>query len=247
MDHFKDNFSKQSDLYVKYRPHYSAELYAYLASLTPAHELVWDCGTGNGQVAIGLVEYYEQVIATDPSGEQIRHCLPHQKVSYRVEKAEASSLATNSADLLTIANALHWFDFDSFYTEARRVLKPNGVIAAWAYGTPSASPEVDQVLLHFHNVTLNDYWQPENRYVEKGYNTIPFPFATISTPEFSCERSMNLYDFIGFLNTWSATQRFISKNQYNPTEQVLDELRPIWKDPLEEKTITWNLVLKAGR
>jgi SAM-dependent methyltransferase len=247
MSLFKDNFSKQSDLYVKHRPHYPAELYGYLSSLSPEHELAWDCGTGNGQAAIGLAEYYKQVVATDPSEQQIRNCLPHPKVIYHVEKAEASSLASGSADLLTIANALHWFDFDAFYTEVRRVLKPNGVIAAWAYGTPSVSPQVDKILLHYHDVTLNDYWQTENRYVEKGYQTIPFPFVAINTPQFSCERSMNLQDFIGFLNTWSATQRFISKNQHNPTEQVQNELQKVWQDPLEEKTVTWNLVLKAGR
>lgn len=244
---FKDNFSKQADLYVKYRPHYPRELYAYLSSLTPAHTLVWDCGTGNGQAAIGLAELYDNVIATDPSEKQIANCLPHPKVSYRIEKAEASSLASHSADLLTIANALHWFDFGAFYAEARRVVKPGGVIAAWAIGTPAVSPDIDTIVQHYHDITLNDFWQAENRLVEKKYTTIPFPFKQVSAPEFTCTRSLNLPDFIGFLNTWSATQRFIEKKGYNPTEQVLKELQNVWGEAADQKMLRWELILKVGR
>ena len=171
MNAFKDNFSQQSDIYVKYRPLYPVELYTYLSSLTVDHAVAWDCGTGNGQAAIGLAAFYEQVIATDPSEQQIRNCLPNDKVKYLVEKAENNSIASGSIDLLTIANALLWFDFDIFYREAHRVLKPNGIIAAWAMGVPSISPPVDKIINHFHDHTLNDFWLAENRLVEKGYTT----------------------------------------------------------------------------
>lgn len=247
MAQFKDNFSQQSDIYVKYRPQYPVELYTYLSSLTAEHVLVWDCGTGNGQAAIGLATCYDQVIATDPSEQQIRNCLPHDKVKYLVEKAENNSFPTHSADLLTIANALHWFDFDIFYQEAYRVLKPNGVIAAWAMGVPSISPEIDKIIQHFHDHTLNDYWLAENRLVEKGYATIPFPFQLISSPDFFCEKRMNLHDLTGYLNTWSATQRFINQQGFNPTEQVMKELAKVWEDASLEKTLVWKLVLKVGR
>lgn len=248
MDHaFKDNFSKQSDIYVKYRPHYPVALYSYLSSLTADHDLAWDCGTGNGQAAIGLAAYYNQVIATDPSEQQIKNCLPHNKVQYLVEKAENNSLASSSVDLLTVANALHWFDFDIFFPEAHRVLKPNGIIAAWAMGVPAISPAIDDIIQHFHDHTLNDHWLAENRLVEKGYTTIPFPFQEIDTPAFFCEKKMNLHDLIGYLNTWSATQRFIAVQQFNPTEKVQARLTEVWEDPHAEKTLTWQLVLKVGR
>ena len=180
MENFKDNFSKQADIYAKYRPLYPDNLYSFLASLTKEHKLVWDCGTGNGQAAIGLAEHYEQVMATDPSEKQIKHCLAHPKVKYLVEAAENNSILTNSIDMLTIANALHWFNFDVFYEEANRVLKPDGIIAAWCYGIPTVSNDVNEIVNHFHYKTLNNYWVAENRLVEKEYTTIPFPFQKIN-------------------------------------------------------------------
>jgi ubiquinone/menaquinone biosynthesis C-methylase UbiE len=247
MEVFKDNFSKQSDIYVRYRPHYPVDLYAHLSHLTENHELVWDCGTGNGQAAIGLSMFYHHIVATDPSEQQIKHAIQDEKVTYLVEKAERSSLKPESVDLVTIANALHWFDFDAFYTEVHRVLKPTGIVAAWAYGVPSISPEVNPIIHRFHYHTLDAYWQAENRLVEKDYTTIPFPFEEIKSPTFYYEKPMNLVELIGYLNTWSATQRFIEKNRFNPTEQVYNELKKVWPNDNMEKMLTWKLVLKVGR
>jgi SAM-dependent methyltransferase len=246
MQTFKDNFSKQADIYAKYRPHYPSGLYSYLASLTSGHERVWDCGTGNGQAAIGLAEHYSEVIATDPSDEQIKNAMPHPRVNYKREKAEDPSIDAASVDLVTVANALHWFDFDAFYEAARRVLKKNGVIAAWAYLLPSVSPELDTIIEKFHYGTLNDYWLSENRLVEKKYTTIPFPFQEIGSPEFLCEKTMTLDDLVGYLNTWSATQRFIRQNGMNPTEQIREELQAEWANA-SQKRVTWRVFLKVGK
>ncbi|UOQ69221.1 class I SAM-dependent methyltransferase [Hymenobacter volaticus] len=244
---FKDNFSRQAALYAQFRPVYSPELYAYLASLTLAHELAWDCGTGNGQAALSLAQFYARVVATDPSPQQLSHCRPHERVSYRVEQAEHTDLAAHSADLVTAATALHWFHFEAFYAEVRRVLKPGGVLAAWAYGVPTLTPAVDAVVRRLHDVTLDPYWQPENRLIDSGYATIPFPFQHIPSPVFSYEKPLNRLDLLGYLNTWSATQRFLSAEGYNPTEQVAQELQVIWPDAATQHVATWKLVLKVGR
>lgn len=246
MPPFKDNFSKQSDLYVKYRPHYPVELFSFLATLTDEHELAWDCGTGNGQAATGLADFYSTVFATDPSEQQISNAIPHKKVTYAVEKAEQNSLATNSVDLLTMANALHWFDFDVFYKEARRVLKKNGIIAAWAYGLPEIATEIDKIVKHFHDHVVGKFWLAENRLVEKGYTTIPFPFTEIKSPAFAYDKLLTLDELIGYFNTWSATQRFINENNFNPTEKLRQELNTLWSEGSEKK-LTWKLVLKIGR
>lgn len=244
---FKDNFSTQSDVYVRYRPKYPLELYSYLSSLTDAHELAWDCGTGNGQAAIDLAVFYNKVVATDPSESQIKNSLPNEKVKYLVEKAEDTSIDSNSVDLLTIANALHWFDFEAFYKEANRVLKNKGVIAAWSYGLPSISKKVDKIIRHFHDDILNDYWLEENRLIDKKYLTISFPFEQINSPKFFYEKKMNLNELIGLVNTWSAIQRFITKNKYNPTEQLFNSLIAIWKRSEIEKKLRWELILIIGR
>jgi SAM-dependent methyltransferase len=247
MSSFKDNFSKQADMYVKYRPLYPTELYAFLSSLTSDHELAWDCGTGNGQAATGLAEFYKKVIATDPSEQQIKNCLPHKNVTYLVEKAEQSSLPSNSVDLVTVANALHWFDFDAFYKEVNRVLKNNGVIAAWTMSLPSISPDLDPIIRRYHDHTVDAHWQAENRLVEKEYTTIPFPFQTIPTPSFFCEKEMTLDGLIGYLNTWSATQRFITAQQFNPTDQLRKDLLNVWTDSTSKKKLRWRLILKVGQ
>jgi SAM-dependent methyltransferase len=244
---FKDNFSRQSDIYVKYRPHYPQDLYRFLTSLTNEHELAWDCGTGNGQAAIGLANYYEEIVATDPSENQIRHAMPHEKIKYLVEQAEDSSLNDNSVDLVTVSNALHWLDFDRFYKEAKRVMKPAGVIAAWSYGLPFIDGKMNDVLSHYHYKTLDGYWLPENGLIEEEYKTIPFPFETIEAPDFYYEKEFSLPEFIGYLNTWSATQRYIDRNHVNPTEAVFNELQSTWNSSDEKRKLTWKLILLVGR
>jgi SAM-dependent methyltransferase len=243
---FKDHFSKQAGIYSKYRPGYPEALYSYLASMAHQHELAWDCGTGNGQAAIGLAAYFKKVIATDPSPEQINYAFPKDNVEYRVEKAERTAMLASSADLVTIANALHWFDFDQFYPEVKRVLKPGGIIAAWAYVPPSISPEIDTCIRHFHDVELDNYWIAENRYAEAGYKTIPFPFQEMPAPAFQSKKEMSLFDFREYLCTWSAVQRYINNNGYDPTEALFSKLLPLWGNPSSVKEVSWDLVLKLG-
>lgn len=244
---FKDNFSKQSAAYARFRPTYPPELFAYLASLTPAHDLAWDCGTGNGQAALGLADYYAQVYATDPSEQQIAHARPHERVRYRVQQAEAPTLDDHSVDLVTVAQALHWFRFDAFYAAVKRVLKPGGIFAAWAYGLPSVTPAVDVLINRFHHETVDAFWQPENRLIEKEYRTIPFPFEELPAPPFLMRKELTLADVTGLLRSWSAVQRYIDAHGTDPVNGLEPELARAWGNPQEAKTATWKLILKTGR
>lgn len=244
--HFKDYFSGHAQIYAKHRPVYPIELFGFLSSLTKEHALAWDCGTGNGQCAVQLTNYYAHVFASDPSTEQIHNAIPSGNVTYKVERAEQSSLDDHSVDLITIAQALHWFDHAKFYAEVNRVLKPGGVIAAIAYINPEVSPEIDALTDHLHDEILHDYWKPENRVVEARYATIPFPFERIDVPEFTLEKKLTRNDFIGHLRTWSAVQRFIDTNNVNPLIEFEERLRVSWKDD-ESKTVRWPLILKVGR
>lgn len=244
---FKDNFSRQSDLYVKYRPQYPSELYSYLQGLTEEHQLAWDCGTGNGQAALGIAKHYARVVATDPSEEQIRNAFPHKNVFYSVKTAEHSGLQDQSVDLITAANALHWFDFERFNKEANRVLKPGGVIAAWGYGNPSHSEEIDRVITHFHDEIIGAYWLPENRLVEKKYSTIPFPYSEITAPLFKIEKDLGFKDLTGLFGTWSAVQRYKDRNGNDPVKKIEEDLKAAWQDLSVQKPFTWNLVLRVGR
>jgi ubiquinone/menaquinone biosynthesis C-methylase UbiE len=244
---FEDHFSRQSKQYAQFRPHYPNELYAYLASIAPGHSLAWDCGTGNGQAAVGLAKYFNKVHATDASAEQIALAYPHERVEYRVERAENVSLADASVDLVTVAVALHWFSFDEFYREGKRVLKPDGIIAAWTYNAVEISPEIDQLVNRYYGEILAGYWPERIRYLGEGYKTLPFPFEEIVPPSFVMEIHWNLIQFAGFLDSWSATQRYKAEKGKHPLEIIWPELLAAWGDKKEGRLLRWPLHFRIGR
>lgn len=247
MTEFSDISTEQAGTYYRYRPSYPGELFEYLSRLVKNHRLAWDCGTGNGQSARGLAQFFENVIATDPSREQIRKAVPHPKIQYRVEKSEASSLKDNSVDLITVAQAVHWFDFNKFYAEARRVLKKDGIIAVWAYSLPIISAKIDTLIRHYHDEILDGFWQKENRYVTDAYRTIPFPFEEIKTPGFTIQKEISKAELLGFLSSWSATSGFLKEKKTDPIQKIEEDLHRFWGNPEDKKTVYWNIYLKVGR
>lgn len=244
---FPDHFSGHAPDYRTYRPNYPPELFAYLKSVVPNATRVWDCGTGSGQAAAGLAEHFDSVFATDPSEEQIRQADPHPHVTYAVAPAERCPLPDASVDLVTAAQALHWFRFDEFYAEVRRVCRPGGVVAAWGYAFHRVNPAVDAVLMKLETEYVGPYWPPERRYPEERYATLPFPFEPIDAPPFIMTAHWNLDETLGYLNTWSATKRFIAERGFNPVGRLEPQFTAVWSDPFEYRTVTWDLFLRIGR
>jgi len=244
---FKDYFSKQSDIYIKSRPGYPNKLFQYLASLTTEHNLAWDCATGNGQAAIPLAKYFKKVMATDASAQQINNAILHENVKYAVALADKSGLDTGTVDLVTIASALHWMDFDAFYTEVNRVLKPDGVFAAWAYYKSYINSAIDPIVKYLVKDILGEYWPPERQYITNYYNTIPFPFKQVEAPTFKISLVANLDFLFGYFYSWSSTQQYIKLNGKDPVELIKQQLEDAWGDPSETKEIIWDVILKIGR
>jgi SAM-dependent methyltransferase len=242
---FKDHFSRQAADYAKFRPSYPRELFEYLGSVAPSRQLAWDCGTGNGQAAIGLASVFDRVLATDASEKQISLAQRHKRVEYRVAPAENSGIDSETLDLIMVAQALHWFDLDGFYAEARLVLKPNGVLAASAYNLLQIEPAVDEVVNRYYYEVVGPFWPPERKLVER-FADLPFPFHKIDPPKFEMTAQWNLDHLIGYLGTWSATQRFIAARGGNPLEQKTDELRTVWGDPQRIRKVVWPLILRVG-
>ena len=244
---FADHFSAQAADYARYRPGYPAAFFDWLAAQAPAHALAWDCGTGNGQAALQLARHFDKVIATDPSTAQLAEATPHPRVHYQEAAAESTPLAEHSADLVTVAQALHWFDFDRFYAEVRRVVKPGAVIAAWTYQLPTISPAVDEVFRHFYTDITRDWWPPERRYIDEAYQTIPFPFERIEVPAFQMRLDWELKHLFGYLSTWSATKRYEKAKGHSPLELIYEQMCAVWGDPDERKAVVWDLIVLAGR
>jgi SAM-dependent methyltransferase len=245
---FRDHFSTQAAAYAAFRPRYPDPLFDWAAGLAPGRDLAWDCGTGSGQAAVALADRFARVHATDASAAQLAHAAAHPRVTYAVAPAERSGLADAAVDLVTVAQALHWFDLDPFYAEVRRVLRPGGAIAVWSYGDlRTGDPALDAPLLHFAHVTLGPWWPPERALVDAGYRTIPFPFREVAPPAFALEHRWTLPELAGYLRSWSATLRWQAAHGTDPVAPLEAALRAPWGDPDERRPITWPLAIRAGR
>lgn len=244
---FNDHFAAVAASYAGFRPTYPAPLFAWLAQIVAGHELAWDCAAGSGQASHDLAAYFTRVVATDASRAQIEAAGPHPGIEFRVAAAEASGLPDASVDIITVAQALHWFDLDHFYAEARRVLKPGGVLAVWTYGVLALEgEEVDACVQTFYHETVGSYWPPERRHVESGYRTLPFPFAEMPSPGFNMETLWTLPELLGYFRSWSASGRYIAERGTDPVDALAGELAPLWGGD-RSRRVTWPLALRAGR
>jgi SAM-dependent methyltransferase len=245
---FRDHFSGVAAGYARFRPRYPEPLFDWLAELAPSRALAWDCATGSGQAALPLAERFAAVVATDASERQIASATAHPHVRYEVAPAERSGLPPASADLVTVAQALHWFDIPAFMQEAKRVLRPGGVLAVWSYANlrlGAAEPEA--ILDRFHRETVGPYWPPERRLVEEGYRSIPFPFEAVEPPPFAIHARLTLEQLAGYLRTWSATQRLLRAGGADPVPELIDRLRPYWGGAGAAREVSWPLALRVGR
>ncbi len=247
MKDFQDHFSQHAQDYQKYRPVYPEDLYRYLASQSKNHTLAWDCATGNGQAAHALVSYFSKIIATDASKKQIDSAVQHEKIEYRVARAEDSGLQAASIDLITVAQAIHWFDHACFYKEVKRVLKPSGLIAVWVYGLHQVNAQLDSVIHRYYADVLGSYWPPERQFVDEKLNTLPFPFKEINTPHFFIETKWSFDEFLGYLSTWSAAQKYREATGQNPIEKVHALMSQAWGGPQARKNFRWPIYLRVGR
>jgi ubiquinone/menaquinone biosynthesis C-methylase UbiE len=245
---FHDHFSAFANRYADFRPHYPAAIFDYLPTIVTRTSFVWDCACGNGQATVDLAERFDHVIATDASKEQIASATPHPKIEYRVAPAETSGLADNSIGLVTVAQAIHWFDFDRFYAEVNRVLAADGAIAVWAYGIDEVEGDaVNALAQDYYENVVGPYWPPERKLVEEGYRTIPFPFHEISAPPIQMEMQWDLDALLGYFSTWSATNRFIKAKGFNPLERLEKELLKVWGERNRIRLVTWPLSMRIGR
>lgn len=246
MTAFKDHFSSGAADYARFRPVYPDALIRRVVEAAPGRGRAWDCGTGNGQVAVALAPYFAEVVATDPSAEQIAQAFASPGVAYRCEAAEKTSLMAGSVDLVVVAQALHWFDLDAFYGEVRRVAAPGCVLAVWCYGPPTAEGELGQALKRLHDEVLGPWWPAERWHVVHGYCDISFPFAEAAEEDWTMPVDWSLADLVGYVGTWSALGQYRRQRGEDIPGGPDGYLRPAWGER-DTRRLAWPVRLRLGR
>jgi ubiquinone/menaquinone biosynthesis C-methylase UbiE len=241
-------FSSVAREYANFRPGYPAGLFEWLARSCARREAAWDCGCGSGQASVALAAHFDAVHATDVSPEQVAAARPHDRVRYSVAPAEQSGLPDASMDLVTVAQALHWFDAPAFYVEARRVARAGALLAVWTYPRPEfLEPETDRVFLDFYTHVVGPWWPPERRHVESHYRTLPFPFEELPHPPFALELTWTFEQVIGYVSSWSATANYRKALQQDPLPLLRERLRDAWPQGVETKALRMPLALRVAR
>ncbi len=243
---FPDHFSSVAASYARFRPDYPPALFAWVAGLPARRRRAWDCGTGNGQAAHGLAAWFREVVATDPSREQLARARPHPGVVFRPGRAEASGLPAASVDLVAAAQAAHWFDPAGFAAEVRRVLAPGGAVAVWVYERVRVDAAVDRVVDRYYHDVVGPFWPPQRRRVEAGYQDLPFPFREVPAPPFEIRVRWTFARFAGYLATWSAARRWSEAHGGDPVDAVRDELLAAWGGAERVRRASWRLRVRAG-
>jgi SAM-dependent methyltransferase len=243
---FKDHFSGHAAAYAAYRPGYPEELFDFLATLPRGRSLALDCATGSGQAAIGLAERFARVVAIDASREQLASATRHPRIEYRVALAEETGMEAGAVDLVSAGQALHWFDFDRFYDEARRVLAPGGAVAVFTYNLARVDARFDKLVDRLAREVVGAYWPPERRWVDEEYRTIPFPFAEVAAPALCNQEDWDLGRLLHYFGTWSSCQRYRKATGRDPVKLLQDELTAAWGDPARPRPVSWPIFVRAG-
>ena len=242
-----DHFSGIAASYAAFRPTYPAALFERLASLVPTRRLAWDCAAGSGQATLDLAHWFDHVIGSDVSAKQIALAPAHPRITWQVAPAESSGLARDSADLIAVPQALHWFDLKRFYREARRVATDGGIIAAWSYGSAELGGELGDLYRKFEHETMGPYWPAERRLVTEVYRTVEFPFDEVEFAPMTLEAVWTRDQLLGYMRTWSATTRYAARHNSDPIAGFAHEIRSVWPDASERRPITWPLTVRVGR
>ncbi|MEH6679777.1 MAG: class I SAM-dependent methyltransferase [Sediminicola sp.] len=242
----KDNFSTNSDHYRDFRPGYPLGLFEFVYGKLGAFENAWDCGCGNGQLTEILRKRFGQVFATDISASQLDHAPRFINVQYSLQPAENTNFPNNHFDLITVGQAIHWFQFGEFYKEVRRTAKKGALLVIVGYGKLSINAQVDETINKLYSEILDGYWDPERRYIDEMYTTIPFPFDEISCPSFENSYMWTLEHLLGYLRTWSAVKHYRNRQGVDPVTLISESLALQWEDK-EIKKVEFPLLLRIGK
>ncbi len=245
--HFHDHFSEKASLYASARPRYPQALFDFVAAHAPTHRRAWDCGTGNGQAAVSLARHFQEVLASDPSAEQIAHAHAAERVIYSVQHAEQTDFPDGCFDAICVATALHWFDVDAFLREVQRVAAPGAIFAAWGYHAFTVAPDFDACFKRCIGDVIAPHWAPQVKLLWNEYREVKLPFPQVPAPPMQIVAEWNLKQMLAYLHTWSALRKCVKEIGAGFLEAGEDALAQAWGPPTRVRQVTMPLHLIAGR
>lgn len=244
-----NTFVEASGKYASFRPCYPHALFEWIADQCFRRRRAWDCATGSGQAAIGLAEYFEEIHATDIAAEQIAHAIERPNIIYRVAPAEACLVEDRSIDLIAVAQALHWFDFNRFWPEVRRVAAPKAFFCAWGYDWFECPQALDAELVRPFRDIISPFWASNNGILWRGYRPeeIKFPFQALLAPSFAIEVAWTPAQLLDYMCTWSAYKRSRTHPDATAAMDALLARIGTWLDASELFPIRMPLKILAAK
>ncbi|KAK1422025.1 hypothetical protein QVD17_24866 [Tagetes erecta] len=257
-----EGFVKQAKQYSEARPRYPPEMFDFIASKTPCHDVAWDVGTGNGQAATSLVSIYKSVVATDTSKKQLEFAPKLSNIRYEctspnmsMSELEEKIGPESSVDLVTVAQALQWFDLDTFYNQVKWILKkPSGVIAVWCYTLPNIDDEVDLVLQKSYMESKSYLVGLAREMIEDKFANIKFPFDPVAGCdhtgpfEFQTKKLMTLDELFTFIRSASPYQTAREQGVELLNDGVIEEFKRAWKEDANcQKNVVFPVYLRIGK
>lgn len=236
-----EQFSKQAALYAQFRPDYPKEMYDFIFKHLTSRKYAWDCATGSGQIAKYLAKHFDKVYATDTSIEQLSHAPKIANVEYRKSSAEDSGLQANYFDLITVGQAIHWFNFEQFYTEVRRLAKKDALLAVIGYGMVRINESINPIINDLYEVAFGAHYAEARTYIDNEYQTIPFPFKEIQTPKFENTFDWSIDQLEGYFSSWSAIQKMKS----DPVATTIRQIKKITSE--QNFSVTFPIFMRLGK
>ena len=243
----KNYFEEKGDEYSQYRPTYPDRLGTLLAQLCQNNEHALEIGCGSGQLSGVLAKNFDVVIATDPSIEQISNAQPYDRVHYQEGSAEKIEMPNNSVDLIVAAQSAHWFDLPNFYEQVKKIGKDQAILALISYGVFSMAGEVGKRFSDFYWQEIHQFWPPERKHIEQGYQSFDFPFAELSLPKLSIERHWTIPQMLGYIETWSAVRIARKSDNSSLLEILKRDISSMNSDSDETYRIEWPIVGRVGK